>query len=120
MYFTHRMSCGPLSFMAVLLTSLIGSVVHPAEQVGVPPEIVADYIHALVEADRMLYTDARGGAHAGTWSHRGVGALEGTGYVTAPGSNAHDDGMGSGGAGDRASHSTHQSVANQQREWPGG
>lgn len=56
MYFPHRMSCGPLSLMAVLLTSLIGSVVHPAEQVGVPPEIVADYIHALVEADRTLYT----------------------------------------------------------------
>ena len=89
MYF--RIGCLVVHSSGGLLTSLIGSVVHPAEQVGVPPEIVADYIHALVEADRTLY-DARGGAHAGTWSHRRDGTLEGTRGIASPGANAPDVG----------------------------
>ena len=28
----------------------------PVPQVGIPPEIVADYVHAVIEADRTLYT----------------------------------------------------------------
>jgi hypothetical protein len=32
------------------------SVVLPEEGPGVPPHVVADYIHALVQADRALYT----------------------------------------------------------------
>ena len=41
-----------------LLAGLLAgaSVVLPGEQPGVAPEVVADYIHAVVEADRMLYT----------------------------------------------------------------
>lgn len=41
---------------AIMIAGVIGNVAHPAEQAGVPPEVVADYIHALVEADRTLYT----------------------------------------------------------------
>ncbi|MCZ6800012.1 MAG: DUF3365 domain-containing protein, partial [Nitrospirae bacterium] len=41
------------------LVAFAGMPVGPNEargQAGVPPEEVADYIHAVIEADRTLYT----------------------------------------------------------------
>lgn len=31
-------------------------VSHSGDQLGIPPEIVAEYIHAVIQADRTLYT----------------------------------------------------------------
>jgi len=35
---------------------LIGEIARPGTQGGIPPEVVADYVYAIVQADRTLYT----------------------------------------------------------------
>jgi hypothetical protein len=50
--------CRRAYVLVPLLGFLLGGtfVVLPGEEPGIPPQIVADYIHALVQADRALYT----------------------------------------------------------------
>lgn len=45
-----------LGLCALTLEGVTGDVAHPGEQAGVPPEVVAEYIHAVIQADRTLYT----------------------------------------------------------------
>lgn len=40
----------------LILTALLPGTSKAADQVGIPPETVADYIHAVIEADRTFYT----------------------------------------------------------------
>jgi hypothetical protein len=42
--------------VAATVLGAMGTVAHTGEQAGVPPDVVANYIHALVQADRTLYT----------------------------------------------------------------
>jgi len=35
---------------------LMGETARPGTQGGIPPEVVADYVYAIVQADRTLYT----------------------------------------------------------------
>jgi hypothetical protein len=35
---------------------LVGETARPGTQGGIPPEVVADYVYAIVQADRTLYT----------------------------------------------------------------
>ena len=35
---------------------LMGEIARPGTQGGIPPEVVADYVYAIVQADRTLYT----------------------------------------------------------------
>jgi len=44
------------SITVLILTSLFTDVSTAADQPGIPPETVADYIHAVIEADRTFYT----------------------------------------------------------------
>lgn len=45
---------------AVMIALACGSLAacsrQPAATVGIPPEVVADYLHAVIEADRTFYT----------------------------------------------------------------
>lgn len=43
-------------FMALMVLVMLGNVAYAGETPGVPPEVVAEYIHALVQANRTLYT----------------------------------------------------------------
>ena len=49
----HRSWCASL---AVFLQIVLINPSLAAEQQGIPPETVADYIHAVIEADRTFYT----------------------------------------------------------------
>lgn len=50
------------TFISLAVMAILVQVVHPTaaraagEGVGIPPETVADYIHAVIEADRTVYT----------------------------------------------------------------
>lgn len=54
-----RRSIAQIGMMAVVMAACWGVVAcgkpQPA-QVGIPPETVADYVHAVIEADRTFYT----------------------------------------------------------------
>lgn len=41
---------------AIMLAGVVVDVARAGETVGVPPEIVAEYIHAIVQADRNVYS----------------------------------------------------------------
>lgn len=43
-------------FYALLLAGVAGEVAQAGETVGIPPEVVAEYIHAVVQADRTIYS----------------------------------------------------------------
>jgi hypothetical protein len=43
-------------FCAIMLASVAVDIARAGETVGVPPEIVAEYIHAIVQADRSIYS----------------------------------------------------------------
>lgn len=46
-----------LFVLAMALTSgMLIAVPHASDQPGIPPETVADYLHAVIEADRTFYT----------------------------------------------------------------
>ena len=50
---------GALAFFGISLVlsgDLMGEVARPGAQGGVPPEEVAEYVYAIVQADRTLYT----------------------------------------------------------------
>lgn len=49
---------GTLAFIATCLTLSGGLTTagHAADLPGIPPEVVADYLHAVIEADRTFYT----------------------------------------------------------------
>lgn len=43
--------------LCVLLSAdFMGDMAHPGGQGGIPPEVVAEYVYAIVQADRTLYT----------------------------------------------------------------
>ena len=41
---------------SLLLLNVFPAVTMASDQEGIPPEAVADYIHAIIEADRTFYT----------------------------------------------------------------
>jgi uncharacterized protein DUF3365 len=41
---------------AIMLTGIPVDVAQAGEPAGIPPEVVAEYIHAVVQADRSLYS----------------------------------------------------------------
>lgn len=40
----------------LLAVAFMGDRAHPGVQGGIPPEVVAEYVYAIVQADRTLYT----------------------------------------------------------------
>ena len=46
----------PIMIAVLGYWSLSSGAKAPAAKVGIPPEIVADYVHTIIEADRILYT----------------------------------------------------------------
>lgn len=42
--------------LSILILSVLPAVTEASEHDGIPPETVADYIHAVIEADRTFYT----------------------------------------------------------------
>ena len=42
-------------FTLLISGDLMGEIARPGTQGGIPPEVVADYIYAIVQADRTLY-----------------------------------------------------------------
>lgn len=55
----HKSAFVGYIMMAIIFTLLLGNssaVKEIKSQEGVPPEIVADYLHSIIEADRTLYT----------------------------------------------------------------
>src|SRR5215813_8506505 len=56
---SRKTICGTLtvlSFCALTLVDLSGEEAHSGAQGGIPPEVVAEYVYAIVQADRTLYT----------------------------------------------------------------
>ena len=54
-----RIICGTLTlvgFCALTLGFVMGEKASSGAQGGIPPEVVADYVYAIVQADRTLYT----------------------------------------------------------------
>ena len=52
-------SCGTLTFLglcALTLGAVTEEMAHAEAQGGIPPEVVAEYVYAIVQADRTLYT----------------------------------------------------------------
>jgi len=46
-----------ISGLTLLISGdLMGETARPGTQGGIPPEVVADYVYAIVQADRTLYT----------------------------------------------------------------
>jgi Protein of unknown function (DUF3365) len=45
-----------LSLSLVVSAALIEEMARPEGQGGIPPEVVAEYVYAIVQADRTLYT----------------------------------------------------------------
>ncbi|MBL8052628.1 MAG: DUF3365 domain-containing protein, partial [Nitrospira sp.] len=41
---------------AIMLASVAVAVARAGETAGIPPEMVAEYIHAIVQADRSIYS----------------------------------------------------------------
>ena len=41
---------------AIMLAGVTVGVAQAGETVGVPPEVVAEYIHAIIQADRTIYS----------------------------------------------------------------
>jgi hypothetical protein len=41
---------------AIMLAGVAADVVQAGETAGIPPEVVAEYIHAVIQADRTLYS----------------------------------------------------------------
>src|SRR5215510_5103792 len=55
----HRIICGTLTvlgFCALTLGPVMGEKASSGAQGGIPPEVVAEYVYAIVQADRTLYT----------------------------------------------------------------
>src|SRR5262249_33640737 len=44
-----------LGLSALLSAASMGDMAHPEVQGGIPPEMVAEYVYAIVQADRTLY-----------------------------------------------------------------
>jgi hypothetical protein len=40
---------------AIILAGVAGDVAQAGETAGIPPEVVAEYIHAVIQSDRTLY-----------------------------------------------------------------
>ena len=45
-----------LSLSLLCAAGLMGETARPEGQAGIPPEVVAEYVYAIVQADRTLYT----------------------------------------------------------------
>ena len=45
-----------LSLSLLCSAGLMGEMARPEGQGGIPPEVVAEYVYAIVQADRTLYT----------------------------------------------------------------
>ena len=43
-------------FTLLISGDLMGETARPGTQGGIPPEVVAEYVYAIVQADRNLYT----------------------------------------------------------------
>jgi hypothetical protein len=41
---------------AIMLAGVAADVVQAGETAGIPPEVVAEYIHAVIQADRTIYS----------------------------------------------------------------
>jgi hypothetical protein len=41
---------------AIMLASVAVDVAQAGETAGIPPEVVAEYIHAIIQADRIIYS----------------------------------------------------------------
>ncbi len=41
---------------AILLAGVAVDVAQAGETAGIPPEVVAEYIHAIIQADRIIYS----------------------------------------------------------------
>src|SRR5215467_4718129 len=41
---------------AIMLAGVVVDVAHAEETTGIPPEVVAEYLHAVVQADRTIYS----------------------------------------------------------------
>lgn len=41
---------------AIMLAGVAGDVARAGETAGIPPEVVAEYIHAIIQADRTIYS----------------------------------------------------------------
>jgi hypothetical protein len=41
---------------ALMLAGVAVNVAHAGEMAGIPPELVAEYIHAVIQADRSIYS----------------------------------------------------------------
>lgn len=55
----RRMMCGTLTvlgFCTFTLGAVRGEMARSGAQEGIPPEVVAEYVYAIVQADRTLYT----------------------------------------------------------------
>jgi len=55
----RRMMCGTLTvlgFCTLTLGAVRGEMARSGAQEGIPPEVVAEYVYAIVQADRTLYT----------------------------------------------------------------
>ncbi|MDP3595871.1 MAG: hypothetical protein Q8S75_02615 [Nitrospirota bacterium] len=50
----RRMLCA--ATLILVASSLIPRLSHASDLPGIPPETVANYIHAIIEADRTFYT----------------------------------------------------------------
>jgi len=47
----------PLAALAMLaMSSFVPQISNASDMTGIPPETVADYLHAIIEADRTFYT----------------------------------------------------------------
>ena len=42
--------------LAILLAGVAVNVARAGEPEGIPPELVAEYIHAVIQADRSIYS----------------------------------------------------------------
>jgi len=41
---------------AIMVASVVGDVAQAGETAGIPPGVVAEYIHAVIQADRTIYS----------------------------------------------------------------
>jgi len=41
---------------AIMVAGVAGEVAQAGETVGIPPDVVAEYIHAVIQADRTIYS----------------------------------------------------------------
>ena len=55
----RTITCGTLTLLglcALMLGAVRGEIARVGAQGGIPPEVVAEYVYAIVQADRTLYT----------------------------------------------------------------